>query len=253
MPAPPPDFLKKNMATLKKKHSHLWEFLTQFPSEPIGEICQAPNGKPNLWALDQNGNRISLHIPDDPEIEVRQFLAAVAENFNGIITLTGMGLGYTPLALIQQRPTVRHLAIFEPNAGVFLQALHALDLTPLLTDPRVILGIGPDQDVGTIMTPAHKALQLESIQNLQHLPSFSLNPDEYKRLHEKIYNHCSSFNIEGSTVTHLGRDFLENRLRHLNSMHHDRLLMELAEKFTGLPVILVAAGPSLDKNVHLLK
>lgn len=253
MPANPPNFFKKNMALLKKHHTHLWEILTQSPAEPVGEICPSPNGKPNLWVNDHEGKRISLHVADDPEIEVRQFLAIVAENFNGIITLTGMGLGYAPLALSQQRPAVRHLAIFEPNAGIFLHALQALDLTPLLTDPRVILGIGPDQDVGTIMAPAHKALQLESIQNLQHLPSFALNPDQYNTLHENIYNHCSSFNIEGSTVTHLGQDFLGNRLRHLNSMHHDRLLVELAEKFSGLPTILVAAGPSLDKNVHLLK
>lgn len=248
-----PDLLKKNMATLKKNHLQVWEFLTQSPLEPVGEICPAPNGKPNLWANDQGNSRVSLHIVDDPEIEVRQFLDVVAENFNGIITLTGMGLGYAPLALIQQRPAARHLAVFEPNAGIFLQALQALDLTPLLTDPRVILGIGPDLDVGTIMVPAHKAMQLENIQNLQHLPSFALDPDQYSTLHENIYNHCSSFNIEGLTIAHMGRDFLGNRLRHLNSMHHDRLLMELAEKFTGLPTILVAAGPSLDKNVHLLK
>ena len=253
MPANTQDFFKKNMATLKKNHPHLWAILTQSPPEPVGEICPAPNGKPNLWVNNQEGNRISLHIPDDPEIEIRQFLDVVAENFNGIITLTGMGLGYAPLALTQQRPAVRHLTVFEPNAGIFLQALHALDLTPLLTDPRVILGIGPDLDVGTIMVPAHKAMQLENIQNLQHLPSFALNPDQYSTLHANIYNHCSSFNIEGITIAHMGRDFLGNRLRHLNSMHHDRLLMELAEKFTGLPTILVAAGPSLDKNVHLLQ
>lgn len=253
MPANAQDLLKKNMATLKKNHLQVWEFLTHFPLEPAGEVCPAPNGKPNLWVNNQEGDRVSLHIKDAPEIEARQFLDVVAENFNGILTLTGMGLGYAPLALIQQRPMVRHLAIFEPNAGIFLHALHALDLTPLLSDPRVILGIGPDLDVGAIMSPAHKAMQLENIQNLQHLPSFALNHEQYSSLHEAIYNHCSSFNIEGITVAHMGKDFLGNRLQHLNSMHHDRLLMELAQKFTGLPTILVAAGPSLDKNVHLLK
>lgn len=253
MPVNSHDLFNKNMVTLKKNHPQLWDMLTQSPPEPVGEICPAPNGRPNLWALDQDGNRISLHIPDDPEAEVGQFLGMVEENFSGVVTLTGMGLGYAPLALVSQRPNIRHLTVFEPNSGVFLQALHALDLTPLLSDPRVILGIGPGQNIGSIMQPAMMALQLENIQNLQHLPSFSLKPDEYKKLHEDLYNHCSSFNIEGNTMGHLGRDFLGNRLRHLNSMHHDRLLLELAGKFTGLPAILVAAGPSLDKNVHLLK
>lgn len=240
------------MAHLKKNHPHVWEILTRSPLNQVGEIFPAPNGLPNLWAHDQEGNRISLHIPEDPQLEVGQFLAMVEENFNGVLTITGMGLGYTPNALIQHRRNLRHLAVFEPNAGIFLQALHAMDLTPLLTDPRVILGIGPEEDVGAVMSPANKALQLESIQNLQHLPSFSLNFAEYKQLHQAVCDHCSAFNIEGNTLNFMGREFLENRLRHLNSMHHNRFLAELAGRFKNVPAIIVSAGPSLDKNVHLL-
>lgn len=252
MPTNAPDFFNQNMALLKRNHPHVWEILTQSPPEPEGEIFLAPNGLPNLWTQDQEGNRVPLHIPDNPEAEIAQFLGMVTENFTGVVTLTGMGLGYSPLALIQQRPGIRHLAVFEPNPGIFLQAMRALDLAPLFSDPRTILGIGPEQNIGAIMAPANWALQLESIHNLRHLPSFSLNFAEYKQLHDKVFEHCSTYNIQGNTLGYLGRDFLENRLRHLSSIHHDRLIMELAGKFSGLPAILVAAGPSLDLNVHLL-
>ena len=253
MPDNSSDFLKKNMGALKKNHPHVWEILTQSPPEPVGEIFPAPNGQPNLWAHDQEGNRVPLHVPENPEAEVVQFLDMVTEDFSGVVTLTGMGLGYSPLALIQQRPGTRHLAVFEPNPGIFLQAMHALDLGPLLSDPRTILGIGPEQNIAAVMAPANWALQLESIHNLQHMPSFSLNFSEYKQLHDKVFAHCSSYNIQGNTLGYLGRDFLENRLRHLSSILHDRLLMDLAGKFAGVPAILVAAGPSLDQNVHLLR
>ncbi|MCK5232869.1 MAG: motility associated factor glycosyltransferase family protein, partial [Desulfobulbaceae bacterium] len=252
MPPDLPDFYESNLALLAKNHPHIWKLLTDPLPEPEGEIVAAPNGCPNLWTHDQEGNRISLHIPEDPQSEVAQFVGMVDENFSGVVTLTGMGLGYAPLALIQQRRNLRHLAIFEPSAGIFLQAMHAQDLAPLLSDPRTILGIGPELNVGAVMSPAIKALQLESIHNLQHLPSFSLNFAEYKQLHQAICDHCSSFNIEGNTLNFMGRDFLENRLRHLNSMHHNRFLAELAGKFKNIPAIIVSAGPSLDKNVHLL-
>ena len=123
MPPDLPDFYESNLALLAKNHPHIWKLLTDPLPEPEGEIVAAPNGCPNLWTHDQEGNRISLHIPEDPQSEVAQFLGMVDENFSGVVTLTGMGLGYAPLALIQQRRNLRHLAIFEPSAGIFLQAI----------------------------------------------------------------------------------------------------------------------------------
>lgn len=247
-----PDFFEKNCALLKKRHPLVWQLFAGALPKAEGEIILAANGRPNLWTTDQNGNSGALHLIDDPEAESSQFLDMVPENFEGTVTLTGMGLGYTPMALIQHRPGIRFLAVFEPNAGIFLQALHALDLTPLLADPRTILGIGPEQDVAAVMGPASTAMQLESIHNLQHLPSFSLNFALYKQIHQAVYEFCSSCNIEGNTLELTGRNFLNNRLRHLNSMHHNRFLAELDGQFKNRPAIIVSAGPSLDKNVHLL-
>ncbi|MCD4741886.1 MAG: DUF115 domain-containing protein, partial [Desulfobacteraceae bacterium] len=175
------------------------------------------------------------------------------KEFSGTLIITGMGLGYCPLDIIEQRSDLRHLAVFEPNTGIFLQALKALDLSKLFSDPRVILGIGEDQNIAEIMGPAIKALQLEEIQHIQHKPSFTIDNSKYTTLYKKINNYISSANIEGNTFLKMGHDFFTNRLKHLNSIHHNYLFDDLISKFKGVPAIIVSAGPSLDENIHLLK
>ncbi len=247
------NFFATNMKLLKKNHPHIWAMMKYNPPEPEGEIILAKNGEPNLWTEDIDGNRVSLHTDGNPGIEANDIFNIVEKEFSGTLIVTGMGLGFSPLAIIDQNKNLRHLIIFEPNAGIFMQGLKAIDLSSLFSDHRVILGIGEEQNIETIMEPATKALQLEGIQNIKHSPSFALDPQKYNTLYKDVNNYISSANIEGNTFLKMGHDFFKNRLKHLNSIHHNYLFDELKEKFKDMPAIIVSAGPSLDKNIHILK
>jgi len=247
------DIFAKNMELLKKYHPQTWTMIHTAKIKPEGEIVYAKNGEPNIITNNADGNQIFMHIVENPGSEADDILAQVQDDFHGTLILTGMGLGYCPLALSRNRNNLRHLIFFEPNAGIFLQALKAKDLTTLLSDPRVILGIGENQDIAATMAPASKALQLENIQHMQHNASFSLDFSKYNALYENINNHTIAANIEGNTFLKMGNDFFTNRLKHLNSIHHDYSMDDLAEIYNSKPAIIVAAGPSLDKNIHLLQ
>jgi hypothetical protein len=247
------NYLNANMKLLEKNHPYLWEMINKSEIEPEGEIILAPNDEPNLWTKDINGNQVSLHIPENPRAEIKDVLNTVKETFSGTLIITGMGLGYCPLGLIEQQKNLRHLIIFEPNIGIFLQALRANDLSVLLSDHRVIFCIGEDQNIADALAPAKKALQLEDIQHLQHKSSFSLDFTKYNKLYEDINIHTSTANIDGSTFLAMGNDFFTNRLKNMNSVHHSYTFDDLSGMFKDLPAIIVSAGPSLDKNIHILK
>ena len=253
MPEKTPDFFKSNMKLLKKKHPHVWEMLKKTEAVPEGEIILASNGEPNLWTTDSNGSRASLHIPENPGGEAKDLSAAVRKNFNGTLILTGMGLGYTPLAILNYCNNLRHLVVFEPRAGIFIQALTAIDLSPFFSDHRVILSVGEDQDIAVALAPATKALQLEEIQHIKHNPSFALDFSTYDALYRAVNEHTISANIEGNTFLKMGNDFFTNRLKHLNAIHHNYLFDDLKDIFKDKPAIIVSAGPSLDENIDLLK
>lgn len=245
------DFYESNLALLRANHPQAWLAITDTPIEPAGKTFIGPNGHLNLTIDNDKGQIIILH-PENPEDEIRHFLKMVGEGSTGVVVFIGMGLGYSPMAILQQRPKIRHLALFEANPAIFLQALHHLDLSLLLSDPRLTLALGPDPNVSEILTPAARALQLEDTHLLQHPASFNTDYSIYAKLRDMLYEHINNLNVCGATTTKFGPSFLENRLRQLTLFNHSHLLEGLADTFANIPAIIVAGGPSLDKNIHIL-
>ena len=248
-----PDYYKANLVLLKKYHPKIWGIMTKKDLIPAGEVFLSPNGQVNLKIKNSEGKFVNLHDFDNPEAEVPLFLDMVHESSIGVAILIGMGLGYTPLALLLQRKNIRHLVVFEANPCIFAQALRYVDLSFMLADTRLILSVGSNPDAGAIFAPASRALKLEQIHMLQHVPSLTLDKISYQKLYDMVYSCVNQLNVSGSTTFRYGSEFIHNRFAHLSSIHHNSLLESLKKKFSGVPAIMVAGGPSLDKNIHLLK
>ncbi|MBU0995458.1 MAG: DUF115 domain-containing protein [Proteobacteria bacterium] len=246
------DFFDSNMALLKKNQPETYQLMMEYGDNPLGDVVSSPTGKPNLKVTKEDGQIVFLHDTNDPEKEIPLFFQWVAENSNGVVTLIGMGLGYTPCAILKQREHIRYLVVFELNPGVFLQALKYSDLSPMLSDSRLLLSVGPDPDINKIFEPADLTMQMEPLHNLRHMTSFAINPD-YELLNEKVFTYTDTVNMGGGAILGTGQKFSDNRFRHLSIMPHNSLLEKLRDVFKDVPAFIVASGPSLDKNIHLLK
>lgn len=249
----PPGFYDANMALLKDYHPRIWQIITDTAPEAVGILYPAQNGSLNLTVTNKEGKEVSLHKKSDPESEADDFLANVPTNHTGFVAMLGMGLGYAPLGILEKRPLLQHLAVFELEPGIFLQALKHIDLSTLLSNRKLILGIGNEISVSEVLSPASRTLQLEGSNVFHHLPSFDFNPSGYQALKEQVFAHLNSLNVGGTTTRILGREFFNNRFKHITTIHHHLLLEQLRNEFADVPAILVAGGPSLDKNIHLLK
>ncbi len=251
MSAPDKDFFKTNFALLKKHHPDLWQRLQEDPPQPCGEIIFSPQGLPNLLVRNPDGEAATLHVEHDPLAEIPQFLQLVPPDATGVVTFLGMGLGYAPLAFLKERPRTNRMVIFELDDGVFWQALQTMDLSPLLKNPRVTLLVGANPDIAKNLGGFIAALATESIYILEHFASFGLDRDSYTKLKDDFYQFANAMNIGGSTVNAFGSTFVKNRFRQLTGIGHDYFLDSLKGAFTDVPAILVAGGPSLNKNIHV--
>jgi len=248
-----PDFYESNLKLLKKNHPDTWKIIQDSDSLPVGEIVIADNGKPNLKVEMNENEFLFFHDTSNPEKDGDDFLGIVPENAKGTVIFQGMGLGFGPLAIIEKRTDIQFLIIFELSPGVFLQALRVIDLTNLLKDPKVILCLGAKPDVEEVLSFAIRSMRLEEISMLTHNPSCTLDKGGYDVLGKTIYSIANALNISSNTYKSYGSAFISNRLSFLSMIHHTSLIDSLKGRFKDMPAILVAAGPSLDNNIELMR
>ena len=246
------DYISQNNYDLiKKNHPKLLKQLEEFGVAPVGEIVFGPGTKPNL-KINNNGNTVFIHPEHDPESEQNYFLSNISEDFSGVEVILGMGLGYSVKAVLRKRKSIRYLVVIENDPGIFLQALKYMDLSDLLTDPKVIIGLRPE-DAESLLAPITKALSFEDTQILEHLVIASLYKASHTNLHSMVFNYVNNYNIAGATKIKFGEKVVVNRFEHLKSLGHYFLFETLLDKFLGIPAYIVAAGPSLDQNIQFLK
>lgn len=252
MSSQPTDYYDQNMAILKKHQPQTWRMMTDTLPAPCGELVYSSSGKPNLRFTDSQGKLFYLHHESDPELEALHFAKRVPEDKIGMIIFFGMGLGYGPLHLIQKRPQIQHLVVFDLEPGIFRQALHALDLTPLLSDRRLILSIGSNPNIDNVLTPAKRSLRLEDIHLLKQKMCIRINREGFRKVNDDVFQLVNRLNVEGSTTKLLGKQLFENRLKNFSCILQSRLLQDLRGIFSNVPAILVSGGPSLNESIHLL-
>ena len=248
-----PDYYESNMKFLKKHHLNAWQIIHDSDSAPVGEIVTGKNGKPNLKVEIEENESLFFHDTNTPEKDGNDFLKIVPENAKGTVIFQGMGLGFGPMAILEKRKDIRHLIIFELCTGIFLQALRTMDLSSLLTDPKVIICLGQDPDVKQTLSRVSRSMRLEEISMLTHNPSCQFHKEDYEALGKQIYSIANALNISANTFKSFGDRFIANRLSFLSMIHHTSLIDSLKGRFKDIPAILVAAGPSLDKNIELIR
>lgn len=247
MESNPSGHYNRNISLLQRFHPDAYNKVMAIASPP-----ESPPRRSSGDALPERKEPAVVLSEDSPQ-EIANYLQRIPADIPTVVIFIGMGPGQIPAALVKARSSIRHLLIFEYFPEIFLQALHSRDLSGLLSDSRLIIGLGDGTDAKHVLQPAGKAMQLEHIHILRHLPSFHNNLEEYQRLQDIVYEEVNSFNIAGSTLIKMGKRFMANRFENLTSMPHNRLLENLKNTFSGIPAILVASGPSLDQNVHLLQ
>jgi hypothetical protein len=150
------------------------------------------------------------------------------------------------------------LIVFDPEFEPFYVALHTIDLTPIISDSRVKLLIEvPIENVfvnlHSILSSGNLKLYVKAINIIDNSLSLRRNADYYK----KVMSHLKDAVKE--VLLHFGNDpwdsliGIENTFLNINEIIDWPGIMDLKDTFKGKPGIVVATGPSLNKNIHLLK
>ena len=231
----------------------------------------SPKAENRLYALKPHGeDYTNLYYPSDtastfglfssqtPGAEIRNWLQSteiLTEKPHAVILL-GFDLGYYPLKTLEHLPENGVLAIVEPDPILFFTAFHHVDISKLLSDKRVHLFIGQK---------INKAV--ECIGEELIWMRFLCLP--YKIIVAPLLRKClRNFPKEFTTFFRnaMQRELMyrKSRIEHgttvvFNTIQNSEPIIEspgvnvLFDRFTHVPAVLAAAGPSLEKNIESIK
>ncbi|MDP8246354.1 MAG: DUF115 domain-containing protein [Candidatus Hinthialibacter antarcticus] len=217
------------------------------------EVEPARNGGWTMRTTVQGAN-VNLHSQYDPSNEAKRWAAANPPANNGVCVLLGWGLGLHVLEWIKlYGKRVRAVIIFEPEADWFIQSMAYTEMQGLAGAERTEFVLGDDAQA------LYQALlrQMEAILScdihLLPLPFAPAYPSSViHTLREEVRRILTSKEqILKHMATH-GAFCQQHLIQNLPYAMRAWLPREAAGLAQGRPGIVVAAGPSLDKNIDQL-
>jgi hypothetical protein len=215
----------------------------------IPVIAVAASGDPTLRIGAKH-----IHSPRDPRREGRRTVEALGGS--GPLIILGFGLGYAAEASPKDRP----LIIVERRRGVFRKALEARPLGEFLKTRRLIFVLGPGKSPEAAGDAVIGALGLlekngggQAPELLRNRALTELDAPWYAAVERRIQTWVSRDDVNMATLRRFGKRWIRNLACNMKKIRDLPGISPLEGILGGeIPVLLAAAGPSLDEMLPLL-
>jgi hypothetical protein len=255
------DIYNNNIQSLKK-------YRTQFYKDKIDEIeeydydetiCRFETARNGLLYMEycRDDKTIRLNSNYNPDKEAEKWAAQYEyKNFHNVTVMFGLGTGIFVRELIKRNTSSDIIVICEPDIRVFVNILHRIDMIDLIRNEQVIIVVGKDFDrelFNALAAVAHWS-NIEFMKQLQHPGYAEFMPEEYKVYEKSVEDVMLAITSQGLTEEEFGVDITSNIISNIKYVIGSSYVRDFQNAFEeDVPAIVVAAGPSLDKNIGLLK
>lgn len=217
-------------------------------ADTVIEFIQAKNGLPTAKVHNPDGYSFLLHSAYDPAAEARRLVEGYPslKEAAGVVCL-GLGLGYHVREVLRlAKPNVQVLVI-ESNSQLrerFQESAKDIPWDRVTVTDR-------EDAVKTYVYSKHENLRGGFV-IVEHPASLRLNPEFYDTMRNRVRDYVSLLLIDIGTAKTLNYFVQENNFANLKAIVSDPGIKTLENAFKGKPAVIVAAGPSLNKNIDLL-
>lgn len=248
----------QNMAVLKEHYPKIYSLLKNIDRESPYKIVVAANGMPNIWIKEKQKYYYD-HL--DPVADAKKQIDSLRLKNARLALFLGMGLGYEFNYFLQEiasKQCTEYILVLEPDPYLFQQLLMVADLSGVLRQERItfLVGINLDELYVHIRSYLHNHNRfrfLKALKPVYHYSSYALHKEYYLNA-LRIFREAAAHEMlnygnspEDSLIG------LENILANIEEIVGNPGINLLFNKFKGRPAVVVATGPSLNNNKHLLK
>lgn len=248
---------EKNMTVLKQKYPQVAEALIQgvYEQETAAIGVTEIEGRSILYAVrDEKQYQLDSLYDSDALMDIwRNQLEAIS--YQTTFIWFGLGNGMYLRKLLETTDDELPIVIYEPSLSVIAAAMESFDIGALLENYRVSL-IVP----GYTVKFDEKIFQILNFENkgyLQYGAYLNYNRvfvKEAEQFLDELQLAINSINSTQTVLKRFGEAYFHNTLSNLPYLICGHTLEQLYYALPkNVPAIIVAAGPSLDKNIQELK
>lgn len=207
------------------------------------KLVNAKNGQATV-VVENNGQSIYMHSSYSPEREVKRWVQRIElQKWTDKLYIIGMGIGYHIQALRDKFPNIP-IEVWDFNDR-YKKWAKATEIVEELVENNVIYK--SSENLLEINKGLLEKIKEKNVELIIHKPSLSLIPEELNLLREKLIDiHFIKESILDKAT--LLRTNFESNLQ-LN----DEGISNQLKEYRGRPFLLISAGPSLTKQLPLIK
>ncbi|MBU5436661.1 DUF115 domain-containing protein [Tissierella sp. MSJ-40] len=197
--------------------------------------------------VEVDNKKYFLYSKYNPIIDSKAFAEETYDRNIENYLIYGLGLGYHINELenlIKVNNKNYHIYIIECNKSILNLAMNNVNLSGILNNPNITLFVMENER--KFYDKLNKILSIKNIKIAIHRPSLNIIPKEFIELKYLF----EEFMMKQDTIATY-QSILDENFK-VNIKNFDSNVDTLFNKLKNKPLYLVAAGPSLDKNIHEL-
>ena len=249
------DIFNENLEILKKRFPHIIKFLDQCLSDdPFNAFFNWDrSGQPSIHIQGPDGCVQTLYSRSEHQKLLKRIADAELPDSFDMVFILGLGLGEAGLEAVRRYQKKPRIVIIEPYLSLFRLALFTKELGLLLNYERLSLYVGKQANTEQIIEDCKRMLPVGRTLLFIYPYQQQLIGKKYKQLESGLIHHIRKTRDMWHTTRRFGRQMLMNTIANLPSLLDGVPLRVLRNRFKGKPIICVAAGPSLNHALPLLK
>lgn len=232
----------KNLDALVQKNPELVNLLkAHIPSE-VPQLIQKSGGY-NLLYKDK-----FIHNELNPLGEAQEIFALSENTPVAIHLVYGLGLGYLfQIASLNSKGTV---VLYEPDLNILWAAFSLVDFSNDILKSNVYICY----DFSEVSSAIYEKSGMKNSPQLLSLPSQrNYNPAGFDDLVLKLKNIVGSYSLDLKYTREKFYPNLVSLLQNIPYILNEPPLTKLKDVYAGKTAVVVSAGPTLDRNIEVLK
>lgn len=167
---------------------------------------------------------------------------------NDFIVIYGLGLGYI-LDEVYTRYSSR-IYVYEPDINVIRFVMQNVDLTHILSDPRVFISNNCEECCKKIGEQylSHDKLEIVFLKNYG-----LIKPQELIKLTNTLFNTCKAKISDINTLRSASKTWVKNIIANIECDKYIKPFYNLDDTITRGTALILSAGPSLIDNIENIK